>query len=256
LSEAESIAEPAEPGEESFSLLDPEKVGKTIHCLHRRISERFPGSGLSRVCQQLEKSCKSSTRNIAWIATPHWPLRIVRYTLIAAIILGIAVGVLSVKHDDLGKLTFFEVIQAFEAGMNDVVLISIALFFVWTLESRVKRRRALQALHELRSIAHVIDMHQLTKDPERFQKTYQRTESSPKVTLDPYLMRRYLDYCAEMLSLNGKVAALYLRTLDDPAVVATVNEIEELTTGLSRKIWQKIELMRPESMPQTREEND
>ena len=235
--------------EKNFSFLDPQKVEQTIHCLHRRICERFPNSGLSGVCQQLETSCKSSSRNIAWIATPHWPLRVLRYTLIAAIILGIVVGVFSVKHDDLDGMTFFEIIQALEAGMNDVVLISIALFFVWTLEARVKRRRALQALHELRSIAHVIDMHQLTKDPERFHKTYQRTESSPTVTLDSYHMRRYLDYCAEMLSLNGKVAALYLRTLDDPAVVATVNEIEELTTGLSRKVWQKIELMRPESMP-------
>jgi hypothetical protein len=35
-----------------------------------------------------------------------------------------------------------------------------------TIETRVKRRRALRAIHELRSIAHVIDMHQLTKDPE------------------------------------------------------------------------------------------
>ena len=56
-------------------------------------------------------------------------------------------------------------------------------------------------------------------------------------------LRRYLDYCSEMLSLTGKVAALYLQTLDDSAVVTVVNEIETLTTGLSRKIWQKIDLV-------------
>ena len=43
-----------------------------------------------------------------------------------------------------------------------------------------------------------------------------------------------------MLSLTGKIAALYLKDFDDSVVVSAVNEIEELTTGLSRKIWQKI----------------
>jgi hypothetical protein len=33
---------------------------------------------------------------------------------------------------------------------------------------------------------------------------------------------------------------LYVQYFDDPVVLATVNEIETLTTGLSRKIWQKI----------------
>ena len=49
--------------------------------------------------------------------------------------------------------------------MNIIVLMGAALFFLVTIEDRLKRRRALTALHELRSIVHVIDMHQLTKDP-------------------------------------------------------------------------------------------
>jgi hypothetical protein len=43
-----------------------------------------------------------------------------------------------------------------------------------------------------------------------------------------------------MLSLVGKVAALYVQDLDDPVVLGAVNDVENLTTGLSRKIWQKI----------------
>ena len=43
-----------------------------------------------------------------------------------------------------------------------------------------------------------------------------------------------------MLSLTGKIASLYLNKFEDQAAIATVNEIENLTTGLSRKIWQKI----------------
>ena len=51
---------------------------------------------------------------------------------------------------------------------------------------------------------------------------------------------RYLDYCSEMLSLTGKLAALYMQDMRDPVIIESVNEIEDLTTSLSRKIWQKI----------------
>lgn len=231
----------------NYSSLDAAKVAKTINHLRRRISERFEGSGLSKVCQELETNCNKSAARTRWIARPLWSLRILRYTLIALIIIGILVGIFQVKLQikELQTLSFADWVQTLEATINNVVLISVALFFVWNLEARVKRKRALKALHELRSIAHIIDMHQLTKDPERLLRSHRRTESSPDNQLTPYLMRRYLDYCAEMLSLTGKVAALYLRDLDDPAVVGAVNEIEILTTGLGRKIWQKIELMQP-----------
>ena len=63
------------------------------------------------------------------------------------------------------------------------------------------------------------------------------------MTMNAFLLRRYLDYCSEMLSLVGKVAALHLQKLDDATVVAAVNEIEGLTTGLSEKIWQKIDML-------------
>jgi len=61
--------------------------------------------------------------------------------------------------------------------------------------------------------------------------------------LTPFLLGRYLDYCSEMLSLIGKVAALYAQNTQDAVVLAAVDEIETLTTGLSRKIWQKIMIL-------------
>jgi hypothetical protein len=56
-------------------------------------------------------------------------------------------------------------IQTLEAVVNLLILFGGAVWFLITLEERVKRRRTLEALHQLRSLAHVIDMHQLTKDP-------------------------------------------------------------------------------------------
>ena len=61
--------------------------------------------------------------------------------------------------------------------------------------------------------------------------------------LGRFELARYLDYCSEMLSLSGKVAALYVQYLDDPVVLAAVNEVETLATGISGKIWQKIVIL-------------
>jgi hypothetical protein len=43
-----------------------------------------------------------------------------------------------------------------------------------------------------------------------------------------------------LLSLDSKVDALYVQHCDDGPTLAAVTEIEQLTTGLSRKIWQKL----------------
>jgi len=66
------------------------------------------------------------------------------------------------------------------------------------------------------------------------------TPSSPERTLTAFEVMRYLDYCSEMLSLTGKLAALYAQNTRDVAVISAVTDLEVLTTGLSRKIWQKM----------------
>ena len=96
-------------------------------------------------------------------------------------------------------------VQVSEAGLNVFLLLSAAILFLVTAETRIKRRRALKAIHELRALAHVIDMHQLTKDPERLLARMAETPSSPKHNLSPAELGRYLDYCSEMFSLIGKL---------------------------------------------------
>ena len=54
---------------------------------------------------------------------------------------------------------------------------------------------------------------------------------------------RYLDYCSELLSLTSKLAALYSERFSDSVILQAVDEVETLTTGLSRKIWQKIMIL-------------
>jgi hypothetical protein len=92
-------------------------------------------------------------------------------------------------------------------------------------------------------------MHQLTKDPSNVLAGGPSTPSSPKRGMDRFALTRYLDYCSEMLSLTNKLAALYAQHLPDAVVIDAVNDIEQLTTNLSGKIWQKITILDAGALP-------
>lgn len=225
-----------------YRRLDPAEIVRTLETLNNRIEERFPGAGLARLCAELLDVARHAQDRAAWIARPQAALRVGAWALVVLIVAGMITTLVTFQMPEVG-FDLIDFIQVLEAGINDVVLIGVAVFFLITLETRLKRRRALDALHELRVIAHIIDMHQLTKDPERMATARADTASSPRRTMSPAELGRYLDYCSEMLSLTGKVAALYVQRFPDTVAVATVNEIEDLTTGLSRKIWQKLMML-------------
>ena len=222
-----------------YRSLNPDHITRTITQLRERIQERFPGSGLAGVAEELEEIASAAVAPAQWIARPLLPLRVGIGLLAALIALIVLLALTSLKISKMWE-SFADFVQAVDAGINDLVFVGIAIFFLATLEARIKRRRALKALHELRSLAHIIDMHQLTKDPHVITNSGQGTKSSPKRTMTDFELSRYLDYCSEMLSLIGKVAALYVQRFDDPVALSAVDQIEDLTTGLSRKIWQKI----------------
>ena len=224
-----------------YRSLDSEKIVDTIRTLYQRIDERFPDSGLGKVCRELLTIAGESQERSAWIAKPHRALRVITW-LVLIIMAGGMVVVLASAAWPRGGFELVGLVQGLEAGLNITILFGAAALFLITVEVRIKRKRALKAIHELRALAHVIDMHQLTKDPERLRARGD-TASSPKRTLRAPELIRYLDYCSEMLSLIGKLAALYVQKFDDPVALAAVNEVEELTTGLSRKIWQKIMIL-------------
>ena len=80
-------------------------------------------------------------------------------------------------------------------------------------------------------------------DPEHVLGLGPPTSSSPARPMTRFELARYLDYCSEMLSLTSKLAVLYVERFDDAAVLASVNDVQALTSGLSNKIWQKIMIL-------------
>ncbi|MFD2565407.1 hypothetical protein [Aquimarina rubra] len=229
-----------------IARLDPEKIIHTIALLEKRIDDRFPDSGLKKVCHDFVQTARASKQNIDWISKPNLSLRIFAYLVI---LIGLGGLIYSITYVDLQikNTTLANIVSISEAIFNDIILIGAAIFFLVSLETRLKTKRALKALNELRVIAHVIDMHQLTKDPNLTDLPESATENSPKRTFTRFELQRYLDYCSEATALVSKVAALYSQSLPDESVVRAVNDIEALTTGLSRKIWQKLIILNDSS---------
>lgn len=225
---------------ERYQHLRADRVIATLEQLHARILARFPEAGLGSVCGQLVSTAQFCARDAAQLARPAWVWRTAALALAAG---GAAAQVFAFRFLRVdGPLSAAELVQGTEAAVNLLILFGGAVWFVLTLEERRKRRRALDALHRLRALTHVIDMHQLTKDPTVVLDAH-RTSASPERSMNRFELTRYLDYCSEMLALIGKLAALYADRTRDTAVIDAVNDIENLTNGLGRKIWQKITIL-------------
>ena len=229
-----------EPTSSNYRQLDPEKIIETVQALKARIEKRFAGSGLGKLASELLLVAEETVNRIKWIQRPHLLLRFVALVLSVAIV---ALLTLMVTHIHQFQFTdYTNSIQAFEASISSVVFIGAAILFFVSWENRIKRRRALKAVHELRALAHIVDMHQLTKDPESYFAP-QDPAGSKKRSMTPFELNRYLDYCSESLALISKIAALYVQGFEDPILLNAVDDVEDLTAGFSRKIWQKITIL-------------
>ncbi len=222
--------------------LDPERVVQTIAHLSKRIEERFPDASLMLACRDLLQLSREATARAFWIGRPIIGLRVAVALILAAAAIGLA-GTISQLHVSTGPLDLVMFVNFMDSSINNLVLLAAAAYFLVSLETRVKRRRALLAIHELRSLAHSIDMHQLTKDPDRLLRDAENTKSSPVSGMTLYEMSRYLEYCGEMFSLIGKIASIYGLYWHDSIAIDAVNDVETLTTGLSQKMFQKLRIL-------------
>ena len=229
----------------SYAVLNSDQIISSLELLSTRIFERFPQSGLFQVSQQLLTFGRNAQEDSEWVARPIIPLRIVSGIFVLLLILAVVwtLRSLTVLEESKELLRFENFIPLLEAGINDIILIGAGIFFLVSAETRIKRRRVLNSLHRLRVFAHIIDMHQLHKDPERVLQRGELAPSTPKIDMTPFELGRYLDYCSELLSLTGIIAGLYAQNSEDPVLIDAVSDIEQLTNGISRKIWQKLMIL-------------
>lgn len=225
-----------------FRKLDAEQIVQTASRLQRRIEERFPRAGLAQVAAELSQVAREAQALSTWLAAPNTRLRAAVAVGLAGLLAIVVAGAATLRGAT-GPHSWADWVQSLEALVNDLVFIGIAAYFLLGLETRRKRARALEALHVLRSLAHIVDMHQLTKDPEALVGGGPSTPSSPARTMSAFELARYLDYSTELLAIVSKVAALYVQELRDPVTIDAASAVEDLAVNLARAIWQKIVLL-------------
>jgi hypothetical protein len=220
-------------------ILKKDELLKTADALAQRIHERFKDSGLARVAAEIVQLIQDALVRAEKIRRPNLLLRAGLVLLAVAGL--VALGVYVETHRE-GASAVTLLVQVLDSAKGSAALLAATALFLWTLEVRLKRRRALQAIHELRAIAHIIDMHQLAKSPDRLgSETMPVKVGGRLMTRED--MRAYLHYCTELLALVSKIGQLYVEDFPDTSALDAVNQFENLATSLSGKIWQKIMIL-------------
>jgi len=228
-----------------YFKLDAGETHATAETLQRRIEERFPGCGLAEVAAEVADVTQVTRARVTELSRPFWPLRIASLFLLGLTLVSLVYGLIfGVDWSNFSsQVSFADLIAVIEPTFGTSVWVGAFWVFTWSLETRWKHQRILEAINELRSLIHVVDMHQLTKDPERANRPGPNTPSSPSRKMTAFELGRYLDYCSELLSIISKVAVLYSQAFPDSVILAATDQVESLASGLSRKIWQKLVLL-------------
>lgn len=215
-----------------------DKLVETAAQIHGRILARFPESGLGAVAGGIVAASRESLERAKDIRRPNWWLRA---CLVAVGCLAVWGVVFYCQTRGDGVPFWQALIPFFDTTKSGFAFLTAVAIFLVTLEMRLKRRRAMKAIRELRSLAHIIDMHQLAKDPDQFEGGGEIIVSGLKMS--PEMMGRYLHFCTELLAVVSKVGQFYVEDFHDNAVQSAVDRFEQLTTGLSNKIWQKLMIL-------------
>jgi hypothetical protein len=215
--------------EQGYKHLRADKLIETADRLASRVVGRFPEANLGKVAVAVADVTRNAVATAERINRPNWALRVGLIALAVGIV-AVAVTMAVVGINDSKQ--FMEIVRV--ASGAGLWLGAVAVFF-WTLETRLRRGKVVKALHELRGLAHIIDMHQLSKDPEC------GAEADPAYSREG--LGFYLNYCSEMLAILSKIGQLYVEDFPDGTTLAAVDQLERLTSGLSQKIWQKVMIL-------------
>jgi hypothetical protein len=219
--------------------LDSKLLVKTAERIRERIAERFPDAGLGDVADAVVKAARDASQRSAEIARPNRWLRAGQWSL--AVIAALGVAAYFATGTD-GQPAWKVAAEFLDAAKGNAALLTAAAVFLFTLETRGKRKRALRAVHELRALAHLIDMLQLGKNPTDLGRPSESLLVSGK-PLGAEEMRADLHFCTELLAVVGKLGQLYVQDFPDAQAVAAVDEYEDLAAALSNKVWQKLMIL-------------
>jgi hypothetical protein len=220
-----------------FRYVDDGKLLETANLVQRRINEAFPGSSLSEIAKEVVTMTDEAVPVARSIRQPNWWLRggLILLPIVLVLAVWLAFRGEQAAPGDHPPTMSERILKAMDATKGGAVYICALFVFLFTLEVRWKRWTAFKAVHVLRGMAHLIDMHQLVRDPQKLRSP----DANDKSSWTAEGMDRYLRHSIELLALVSKIAHLYVQGLADSGAHAAVDGCESLITGLSQKIWQK-----------------
>lgn len=229
-----------------YRTLLPEKVVATVRRLDERIARMFPDAGLRQVAGELLVVAEEASTESRQINRPSlWvviPVSLVGTLML--VMLGLLIARLRIDQQELFSLGHF--VEFLESLIQLIVFLGGITIYLASRGTQARRRRLLEDLRQLRALAHIIDMHQLTKTPDDAAADPSATDSGLHKLIDgdpaisPERLSRYLDFCIELLSLVSKIGAIYVQDFPDRVALEAVDQLSDLTNGLTRNIWQKI----------------
>jgi fumarate reductase subunit D len=149
-----------------YRTLDSKLIIETAERLEKRVADRFPDAGLRGVAIELVSLSRDLAKAAKALEAPIWWLRGIIISAIAAgALMFLFVGTILPLGRISGSHDAIQSVQGIESSINVVILAVLGFLALIRTEERIKRRRVFRKLHGLRSLIHVIDMHQLTKDP-------------------------------------------------------------------------------------------
>jgi hypothetical protein len=224
-----------------YREIDPTKLIHTVSRMAERVEEQFPSSGLSAVANEVAAVAEGTVARVAEIKKPRIGLRIAVGIMVLLVLSGplLFSFVLSFSKEVTNLGDFLE---ATDAGLHMLLVLAGGIFFLVGMENRMRRNQALDAIAEFRSLAHLVDLHQINKDPGL--DSLKPPEDDKRTVRSDEALASYLDFSGDLLSIVGKLAAYYAQNLSDRVVLDAVNEIETLTSSLSNKLWLKILVLR------------
>jgi hypothetical protein len=217
--------------------LDPAKIVETAENLARNVGESFSGTALAGLAVELAALAHRTDELARHARKPIYAIRVCSALAALATILGLCY-LASHIHARWEFGTIGELFDATDAGFNLLVLLAGAVWFMITLETRIKRKKALECLEELRDFIHVIDVTQLYYTPDIYRSDPSSFQSS--VNLD----YTYLLFCTQMLGLISNLAPLYARGAAGDSIMRAVSDVELLANDITVKLLTKVGTVR------------
>jgi len=220
--------------------LDPARIIEIAENLALRIGQRLPGSSLAGLAVELARIARDTDQRARQARRPILAIRFASVTAILASLLGLWYLLHHIHTRwEFGNIT--ELFEATDAGFNLLVLLAGALWFFITLEGRLKRKKALESIEELREFIHVIDLTQLYYTPELYNPDGANSPTQRGLDFT------YLLFCTQMFGVISNLAALYSRGAAGDSILRAASDVKMLETALSTKLLSKVEIVRPSS---------